>query len=236
MAWEGHRKLEAKGVTFTVLTLLAIAVGGLALLIPPYFLQGTIVAIPGVRPYSALELEGRDIYIREGCNVCHSQQIRPLRSETDRYGPFTMAGEHVYDRPFLFGSRRTGPDLARIGKKYPDSWHWIHLKEPRSIEPRSNMPDFGFLLTNELDTSLSSKKLSVLRGLGHPYSDEEIANAADDAWAEAATVVASLQKDGLTLSEENMRSEALALIAYLQALGTAVTRESFEASRMEIAP
>lgn len=228
MAWEAHRSLEARGITFTVLTLLAVAVGGLVLLIPPYFLQGTIVAIPGVRPYSALELEGRDIYIREGCNVCHSQQVRPLRSETDRYGPFTMAGEHVYDRPFLFGSRRTGPDLARVGGKYPDSWHWIHFRNPRDIEPRSNMPDFAFLLTSPLDTSQSSRKLEVLRGLGHPYDDAQIEGAAQDARRQAAGIVASLRGDGLDLSEANARSEAIAMIAYLQSLGTAVTRSSLE--------
>lgn len=228
MAWEAHRKLEAKGITFTVLTLLAVAVGGLVLLIPPYFLQGTVVAIPGVEPPSALELEGRDLYIREGCNVCHSQQIRPLRSETDRYGPFTMAGEHVYDRPFLFGSRRTGPDLARVGGKYPDSWHWIHFRRPQDIEPRSNMPDFAFLLDTELDLSLTARKLEVLRRLGHPYTDAQIARAEEDARAQAAEIVASLRRDGLEVSEVEAQSEALALIAYLQSLGTAVTRASVE--------
>jgi cytochrome c oxidase cbb3-type subunit I/II len=230
MAWEGHRQLEARSLTFIVLTFLAVAVGGLVLLIPPYFLQGTIVAIPGIEPYRPLELEGRDIYIREGCNVCHSQQVRPLRSETDRYGPFTMAGEHVYDRPFLFGSRRTGPDLARVGGKYPDSWHWIHLRQPRDIEPRSNMPAFAFLLDRPLDTSLTARKLEVLRGLGHPYSDAQIASAVADAEARAAEIAASLRKDGIELDETQANSEAVALIAYLQSLGTAVTRESVAAA------
>jgi len=229
---EWHRELEARGITFTVLTLVAVVVGGLALLIPPYFLQGTIVAIPGVEPYGPLELEGRDLYIREGCNTCHSQQIRPLRSETDRYGPFTMAGEHVYDRPFLFGSRRTGPDLARVGGKYPDSWHWIHFRNPRDIEPRSNMPAFDFLLEQELDTSTLVRKMEVLRGLGHPYDDAEIASAVEDAGARAEEIAASLRRDGIELSETNARSEAIALIAYLQALGTAVTEETIEASGM----
>lgn len=230
MAWEFHKKIEANGLTFAILTFLAIIVGGLVLLIPPYFLQGTIVAIPGVRPYAALELEGRDLYIREGCNTCHSQQIRPLRSETDRYGPFTMAGEHVYDRPFLFGSRRTGPDLARVGGRYPDSWHWIHFRNPRDIEPRSNMPDFEFLLERELDMSLIGRKLEVLRSLGHPYTDAEIQSAEADAAARAAEIVASLRKDGIELSEVNARSEGIAMIAYLQSLGTAVTKESLAAS------
>ncbi len=156
MAWDWHRPLEAKGVTFTVLTLLTVMVGGLVELVPPYFLQGTIDPIDGVKPYSALELEGRDLYIREGCNNCHSQMIRPFKAETDRYGPFTMPGEGIYDRPFLYGSRRTGPDLSRVGGKYPDSWHWIHLRNPREIEPRSIMPPYAFLIESPLDLSLTS--------------------------------------------------------------------------------
>ncbi|HKJ25674.1 MAG TPA: cytochrome-c oxidase, cbb3-type subunit II [Myxococcota bacterium] len=230
MAWESHRKLEARGLTLTVLTLVAVVVGGLALLIPPYFLQGTIVTIPGVAPYGPLELTGRDIYIREGCNTCHSQQVRPLRSETDRYGPFTMAGEVVYDRPFLFGSRRTGPDLARVGGKYPNSWHWIHFHNPRDIEPRSNMPAFAFLEERELDTSLLGRKLEVLRTLGHPYSDAQVASAEADARARADEIAASLRGNGIELSETNARSEAIAVIAYLQSLGKAVTKESLAAS------
>lgn len=230
MAWEAHKKLEARGFTFIVLTLVAVAVGGLVLLIPPFFLQGTIVPVPGVRPYTALEQEGRDIYIREGCNTCHSQQIRPLRSETDRYGPFTLAGETIYDRPFLYGSRRTGPDLARVGGKYPDSWHWIHFRDPRDIEPRSNMPAFDFLMERELDLSTTRTKLEVLRGLGHPYTDEQIANAVSDARAEAEEIVASLRADGIEVTEQEAKSEVIAVIAYLQSLGTAVTRESMDDS------
>ena len=152
-------------------------VGGLVLLVPPFFLQGTLEPLPGLRPYSALELEGRDLYIREGCNVCHSQMVRPLAAETERYGPYSVAGEGAYDRPFLWGSRRTGPDLARVGGKYPDSWHWRHLEDPRALEPRSNMPRFAFLLETPLDTSLTARKLTVLRSVGHPYSDAEIENA-----------------------------------------------------------
>lgn len=231
MGWsDRHKKLEARGITFFVLTFVAVAVGGLVLLIPPYFLQGTIVAVPGVEPYSPLELEGRDLYIREGCNVCHSQQIRPLRSETDRYGPFSLAGEHVYDRPFLFGSRRTGPDLARVGGKYPDSWHWIHFRNPRDIEPLSNMPKFDFLLERPYDESLMARKLTTLRKLGHPYDDAAIERATRDAAAQAEAIAASLRKDGVELSEVNARSEAVAMIAYLQALGTAVTRDSMSAA------
>jgi cytochrome c oxidase cbb3-type subunit I/II len=219
MAWSWHRPLEAKGLTFTVLAGLAILVGGLVELIPPYFLQGTIDPIPGVAPYSALELEGRDLYIREGCNNCHSQMIRPLKTETDRYGQFTMPGEGIYERPFLYGSRRTGPDLARVGGKYPDSWHWIHLRDPREIEPRSNMPPYAFLLEQELDLSQTQDKLVVLRRLGHPYGDEDVQNAVPNATRQAAGVAASLRRDGQVLTDAQSRSEALALIAYLQRLG-----------------
>jgi cytochrome c oxidase cbb3-type subunit I/II len=220
MAYAWHRRLEARGLVLTLLAFVAVAVGGLVILIPPYFLQGTIEPIEGVRPYSALELEGRDLYIREGCNTCHSQQVRPFKTETDRYGPFSLAGEGIYDRPFLWGSRRTGPDLARVGGKYPDSWHWLHLENPRALEPRSNMPAFAYLGRTPLDTSLTSRKLSVLRGLGHPYTDAEIAGAPDEARAAAGRIVASLRKDGIVLDSVAEQSEAIALIAYLQRLGT----------------
>ena len=220
MAWNWHRPLESKGFRFSVLTFLAVAVGGLVLLIPPYFLQGTIEPIAGVRPYTGLEQEGRDIYVREGCVNCHSQMIRPFKTETDRYGPYSLAGENVYDRPFLYGSRRTGPDLARVGGKYPDSWHWLHLVDPRQIEPRSHMPAYAFLTEQVLDLSLTERKLSVLRGLGHPYTDEEVRNAVADAEAQAAAVAASLRGDGVALNEAQARSQAIALIAYLQRLGS----------------
>jgi cytochrome c oxidase cbb3-type subunit I/II len=219
MRWDWHRPLEAKGLLFSVLAFVVVTVGGLVLLVPPYFLQGTIPAIAGVSPYTPLELEGRDLYIREGCNTCHSQQIRPFKTETARYGPFSMAGEAIYDRPFLWGSRRTGPDLARVGGKYPDSWHWIHLVDPRQIEPRSNMPDFAFLTTRPLDLSLTQRKLAVLQGLGTPYTDDDVANAEKAALHQADAIGASLAKDGVELGEGGARSEAVALIAYLQRLG-----------------
>lgn len=222
MGYEWHRPYEARWVTFTALTFTAVIVGGLFLLIPPYFLQGTIQQVPGVRPYSALELAGRDIYIREGCNNCHSQMIRPFKTETDRYGPYSLAGEGIYERPFLYGSRRTGPDLARVGGKYPDSWHWLHFQDPRSIEPRSNMPNFAFLAERTLDVSTIAPRLAALRSLGHPYSDAEIENAAADARTQAEQVVASLHGDGLDVSEAQAGSEVIAVIAYLQSLGRAV--------------
>jgi cbb3-type cytochrome c oxidase subunit II len=220
MAWSWHRPLEGRGLTFSVLTFLAVVVGGLVLLIPPYFLQGTIEPIEGVRPYTGLEQEGRDIYVREGCVNCHSQMIRPFKTETDRYGPYSLAGESVYDRPFLYGSRRTGPDLARVGGKYPDSWHWLHLREPRQIEPRSHMPAYAFLTEQPLDLSRTERKLRVLRSLGHPYSDEEVRGAVADAEAQAATIATSLRSDGVELGEVHARSEAIAVIAYLQRLGS----------------
>jgi cytochrome c oxidase cbb3-type subunit I/II len=219
MAWKWHQPLEAKQLLLAVLSFVLVSVGGLVLLIPPYFLQGTIPAIAGVKPYSALELEGRDLYIREGCNTCHSQQVRPFKTETARYGPFSMAGEGIYDRPFLWGSRRTGPDLARVGGKYPDSWHWMHLVNPRQIEPLSNMPAFEFLTQQALDLSLTQRKLEVLRSLGTPYSDAEILDAAAAAQRQADEVVASLRKDGVDLGAVGASSEAIAVIAYLQHLG-----------------
>lgn len=232
MAHEWHRNLETRWVKLSIWTFLAVTVGGLVLLVPPFFLQGTIEPIAGIRPYSALELEGRDIYIREGCNVCHSQQVRPFKTETDRYGIYSMAGEGVYDRPFLWGSRRTGPDLARVGGKYPDSWHWLHFDNPRNIEPRSNMPAFDFLLTEPLDFSLTRAKMETLRILWTPYSDDQIESAPADARAAAAIIATSLRADGIALSETGAQSEAIALIAYLQSLGRAVAQQSASVDAM----
>ena len=238
MGWDWHRPLEGQGLRFSVLTFGAVLVGGLVLLIPPYFLQGSVEPIEGVRPYSALELEGRDLYIREGCNNCHSQMVRPFKTETDRYGPFSMAGETVYDRPFLYGSRRTGPDLARVGGKYPDSWHWIHFRRPTDIEPRSNMPGFAHLYAWELDLSRAGRKLRALRSLGHPYTDEEIADAARDASAQAAAIVAGLRRDGVAVSEREAQSEVIALVAYMQRLGRDIgwRQAPVASARLEAAP
>ena len=230
MAWEWHRRLEARQLTLAVLAFVVVTIGGLVLLIPPYFLQSTITAIPGVRPYTALEQEGRDIYVREGCYTCHSQQVRPFKTETDRYGAYSLAGESIYDRPFQFGSRRTGPDLARVGGKYPDSWHWIHLRNPREIEPRSNMPPYAFLMENPLDLSLAKRKLEVLHDLGHPYDRASIDNAEADARAQAERVTASLRKDGQALADAEGRSEAVALIAFLQRLGSDIRWRAASAS------
>jgi cytochrome c oxidase cbb3-type subunit I/II len=233
MAFERHRALESRSLRFTLFTLGAVVVGGIVLLIPPAFLQGTVPPLSGHKPYTALEQEGRDIYVREGCNVCHSQQVRPFKTETDRYGHYSVAGEGVYDRPFLWGSRRTGPDLARVGGKYPNSWHWIHFGDPRRIEPRSNMPGFAFLTTTPLDTSLSARKLAVLRTLGAPYSDDEVNGAAANALAEAEQIAAALRKDGIALDETQARSEAIAVIAYLQSLGRAIQAQPMDTALLE---
>ena len=211
-------------MSLTGFTLLTVIVGGAVLLIPPFYLQGTVELIEGHTPYSALEQEGRDIYIREGCNTCHSQQVRPFKTETDRYGPYSLAGESAYDRPFLFGSRRTGPDLARVGGRYPHSWHWLHFQDPRKVEPRSNMPNFSFLSERPIDTGILSRKLEVLRMLGAPYEDAEIANAAQDALAQAEGIAAELRRDSIALTDAQARSEVVALIAYLQSLGTSIQR------------
>jgi cytochrome c oxidase cbb3-type subunit 2 len=157
--------------------------------------------VAGLKPYPALQLEGRDIYVREGCYGCHSQMIRPFRAETERYGHYSVAGEFVYDRPFQWGSKRTGPDLARVGGRYGDEWHRIHLTNPRDVVPESNMPAYAFLATTPADTTHIARKLQVLRSLGHPYTDEEIAGAAK-------------ALEG--------KSELDALVAYLQGLGTAL--------------
>jgi cytochrome c oxidase cbb3-type subunit I/II len=180
-----------------------------------------VPTIASVKPYTPLEIEGRDLYIREGCVGCHSQMIRPTRAETARYGDYSKAGEFVYDHPFLWGSKRTGPDLHRVGGKYPDSWHWRHLEDPRALEPRSNMPSFAFLLDAPLDTSLTARRMQVLRTLGHPYSDAEIANAERDALAEADRIAEKLRGAGVALDGAAARSEAIAVIAYLQSLGRA---------------
>ena len=183
-----------------ILIVVVISIGGLVEIVPLMASSAATEPLEGIRPYPALQLAGRDVYVREGCYVCHSQQIRPFRSETERYGPYSVAGEFVYDRPFQFGSKRTGPDLARVGKRYSDEWHRIHFMNPRDVVPESNMPGYPWLANNEVDGELVANKMRALQMLGDPYSDEEIAAAAAD--------VAG-------------RTELDAIIAYLQNLGTA---------------
>ncbi len=192
-------KLETKVGVFIVLTLLVVIWGGLAQIVPLFFQTSTTEPVDGLKPYTALQLEGRDIYIREGCVGCHSQMIRPFRAETERYGHYSVAGEFVYDRPFLWGSKRTGPDLHRVGGRYSDDWHRVHLTNPRDVVPESIMPSYPWLGTTDLDGSSIQKKMRVLASMGHPYTDAEIeaAPAALEGKKELDAVIAYLQSLGL---------------------------------------
>jgi cytochrome c oxidase cbb3-type subunit I/II len=213
-----HRWLEAKPLTFTVLAVLAILIGGLVEIIPMYLVKQNVPTIPSVKPYTPLEVVGRDIYIREGCVGCHSQMVRPFRSETERYGEYSKAGEFVYDHPFLWGSKRTGPDLHREGGKYPDAWHYTHLDDPRSTSPGSIMPRYPWLLTQTLDTSSLPSRLKALRKVGVPYpAGYENGQAQKDFNQQALKVVENLK---VGLINANTNREIVALIAYLQRLGT----------------
>jgi cytochrome c oxidase cbb3-type subunit 2 len=195
-----HAKIEKNIGLLGVLTAIVISIGGLVEIVPLYFTGQVGEPAPGVKPYTALQLEGRDVYLREGCYNCHSQMIRPMRAETERYGHYSLAGESVYDHPFQFGSKRTGPDLARVGGRYSDEWHRAHLNNPRDVVPESNMPGFPWLATTQVDADGTAAKMRALRKVGVPYSDTDIA-AAHDAVAG--------------------HSEQDALIDYLQSLGIA---------------
>ena len=194
----GHERIETNNFLMIVLILVAVAVGGLVEIVPLFFQRSTTEAAPGVKPYSALQLAGRDVYIREGCYNCHSQMIRPFRAETLRYGDFSKAGEFVYDHPFQWGSKRTGPDLHRVGGRYSDEWHRLHLMQPRDLVPESNMPAYPWLADAKLDPASLAPRLKALRTLGVPYSDADVAAAAQAV-------------EGKT--------EMDALIAYLQGMG-----------------
>jgi cytochrome c oxidase cbb3-type subunit 2 len=195
-----HDAIEKNVGLLAVIVAVVISFGGLAELVPLYLSKLSVEPAPGIKPLPALELEGRDIYVREGCYLCHSQMVRPLRAETERYGHYSLAGESVYDHPFQFGSKRTGPDLARVGGRYSDEWHRLHLNNPRDVVPESNMPGFPWLAKNAIDGSLTPRKMRALRMVGVPYSDEDIAGA-------TAAVAGKTEQD--------------ALVAYLQSLGVA---------------
>lgn len=173
-----HELIEKNIGLMIVLVLVAISFGGLAQIVPLFFIPETTDPIAGLKPYSAVELEGRDIYIREGCTVCHTQMVRPLRAETERYGHYSVASEGVYEHPFLWGSKRTGPDLARVGGRYSDDWHRAHLYNPRNVVPESNMPAFPWLFENVVTGEHTASKMRAMRAVGVPYTDEDIANAA----------------------------------------------------------
>jgi cytochrome c oxidase cbb3-type subunit 2 len=197
-----HDTIEKNLGLMVILVIIVISGGGLAEIAPLFFQKQTTVPVEGLMPLTALELEGRDIYIREGCHVCHTQQIRPFRAETERYGHYSVAGEFVYDHPFLWGSKRTGPDLARVGGRYSDDWHRAHLYNPRDVVPESIMPSYPWLFSDKVDGEVTPKKMRALRSVGVPFTDEAIASSSADV-------------DGKT--------EIQALIAYLQQLGTVMS-------------
>jgi cytochrome c oxidase cbb3-type subunit 2 len=198
----GHKRLEKNIILMSVFIVIAVSLGGLVEILPLVFQDQVRTPYEGIKPYPALQLAGRDVYVREGCYNCHSQMIRPFRSETERYGKFSVAGESVYDRPFQWGSKRTGPDLARVGGRYSDDWHYIHLINPRDVVPESNMPGYPWLADKVLDGALVQKKMQVLQTLGDPYSDEEIAAApqAVEGKTEMEALIAYLQGLGLARS------------------------------------
>jgi cytochrome c oxidase cbb3-type subunit 2 len=196
-----QEKIEKNVSLLVVLSLLVVAVGGLVEIVPLFFQRSTTEPVAGLKPYGALALEGRDVYIREGCYNCHSQMIRPFRAETERYGHYSVAGEYVYDHPFQWGSKRTGPDLARVGGRYSDEWHRLHLMQPRDVVPESNMPSYSWLATAAVDETVTAAKMRTLRRVGVPYTDEDIAGAAEAVKG---------------------KTEMEALIAYLQGLGTSI--------------
>ena len=196
---KNHDIVEKNIGLMVVLVIVAISFGGLVQIVPQFFIKETTTPIEGLKPYGAVALEGRDIYIREGCTVCHTQMVRPLRAEVERYGHYSVAGESVYEHPFLWGSKRTGPDLARVGGRYSDAWHKAHLYNPRNVVPQSNMPSFPWLFDNILDGKHTANKMRALRKVGVPYTDEDIAGA-----QEAVKGVAEID----------------AVVVYLQQLGT----------------
>jgi len=201
---KSHEKLEKNVGLLTLFMILAVSIGGLTQIVPLFFQDAVNEPVEGMRPYTALQLEGRDLYIREGCVGCHSQMVRPFRAETERYGHYSVAGESVYDHPFLWGSKRTGPDLARVGGRYSDDWHRAHLYNPRNVVPESKMPSYPWLVEKTLDGKDTAKKMSALRTLGVPYTDEDIAGARDSVKG---------------------KTEMDAMVAYLQVLGTALTNK-----------
>ena len=194
-----HEKVETSNFLMIVLILVVLLFGGMVEIVPLFFQKSTTEPVPGLKPYTALQVAGRDIYVREGCYNCHSQMIRPFRAETLRYGPYSVAGEFVYDHPFQWGSKRTGPDLARVGGKYSDEWHRIHLVNPRDVVPESNMPAYSWLAKNPVDGASLPAHMSGLRKLGAPYSDEEIAKATEEVQGktELDAVIAYLQGMGI---------------------------------------
>lgn len=231
-----HEKIEKNSILLLVLTLVTVAIGGLVEIVPTFLIKSTIEDVKGVRPYSPLELAGRNIYIREGCYNCHSQMIRSLRSEVERYGHYSLAAESKYDHPFQWGSKRTGPDLARVGGKYSDEWHRLHMADPRAVVPESVMPGYPFLERRPLDYRNIDRSLQALARAGVPYSEEHIENARADLEVQAtpdADIDGLMQRYPKAQARDfdgnpAMISELDALIAYMQMLGTLVDFNAYE--------
>jgi len=217
-----HRWIERRPVQMLLVSLIVILIGGMVELIPTFLVKSNVPTISSVHPYTPLELQGRDIYVREGCYVCHSQMIRPFRFETERYGEYSKPGEFVYDHPFQWGSKRTGPDLQREGGKYPNSWHYNHMEDPRTMSPGSIMPAYPHMIENDLDTSDTGAKIRAMQKLGVPYDEhfDKVANA--QLMQQANTISDDLAKNGIKV---NSRKEIIAIIAYLQRLGTDIKGE-----------
>jgi cytochrome c oxidase cbb3-type subunit 2 len=235
--WQKHAILEKNSIILVIAILIVIAIGGLVEIVPLFYLKNTIEKVDGVRPYTPLELAGRNIYIREGCYLCHSQMIRPLRDEVERYGHYSLAAESMYDHPFQWGSKRTGPDLSRVGGKYSDDWHRDHLRNPRSVVPGSIMPDYGFLEKKDLDFRHIDGDLKVQAELGVPYTAADIEKAKADVVAQATADSPDAEDLAKRYPKVNVRdfdgnpthvTEADALIAYLQMLGTEVNFKLYD--------
>lgn len=238
-----HAIFERNSIILLIGALIVVSIGGIVEIAPLFYVQSTIEKVQGMRPYSPLELAGRDIYVREGCYNCHSQMIRSLRDEVERYGHYSLAAESMYDHPFQWGSKRTGPDLARVGGKYSDAWHVEHMRDPRSVVPASIMPGYPFLDQTLLDTSDISRRMKTLKTIGVPYTEEMIANADKDVVAqispdtkEAKALLTRYPKaqvrkfDGQPAGDNVRPTELDAVIAYLQMLGTLVDFTKFDAS------
>ena len=231
-----HAKIERNSILLLVLSLIVVSIGGLVQITPLFFLESTIEKVDGVRPYTPLELAGRNIYIREGCYNCHSQQVRPFRDEAERYGHYSLAAESMYDHPFQWGSKRTGPDLARVGNRYSDDWHVAHMIDPRSVVPESIMPSYPWLAEEYVDGAEMAAHLKALRTVGVPYTDEQIENAAADFAAQAnpdgdaSGLLARYPKAAVRNfgNDPNGVTELTALVAYLQMLGTLVDFSTFD--------
>ena len=225
-----HRWIEARPIQMLIFSLVAVAIGGIIEMVPTFLIKSNIPTIASVKPYTPLELQGRDIYVREGCYLCHSQMVRPFRDEVARYGEYSKAGEFVYDHPFQWGSKRTGPDLARIGGKYPDSWHYNHMWDPRSMSPGSIMPNYHWLFDNKIDTALTGAKIRAMITLGVPYPENYDKIANDDLEAQAKRIKENLKKDKI---ETSSNAEIVALIAYLQRVGTDIKAASNQSAAIK---